>query len=90
MLEGPFHFTHAHESESIGFCISGHVHPVVRLPSLGNPFPVFHLQADAIVLPAFSAMTGGWKVSSSDAWVACIEDHVLVSPAFATAQNVMR
>ena len=90
LVEGAFHFTHAHEGEALGFCISGHVHPVVRLPTLGKAFPVFHLHEHGIVLPAFSAMTGGWKVPSNDSWVACIEDHVLVSPAFATATNVQR
>ncbi len=90
VLEGPFHFTHAHGSGSHGFCISGHVHPVVRLPMLGKAFPVFHLHEHGIVLPAFSAMSGGWKVPSKDPWVACIEDHVLVSPAFSTATKGLR
>lgn len=87
LVDGPFHFTHADEGGRLGFCISGHVHPVVCLPTLGRAFPVFHLQEHGIVLPAFSAMTGGWKVPSKGPWVACIEDHVLVSPAFATASS---
>ena len=82
VAEGPFNFRHDHESPAAGLCISGHVHPVVRLPMLGKSFPVFHLQQSGLTLPAFSAMTGGWKISSSDAWVACVEGHVVASPEF--------
>jgi len=82
MLEGPFNFRHDHESGAAGLCISGHVHPVVRLPMLGKSFPVFHLHHAGLTLPAFSAMTGGWKVPTTDAWVACVEDHAVTSPQF--------
>lgn len=82
VMEGPFNFRHDHESGVAGLCISGHVHPVVRLPMLGRSFPVFHLQPSGLTLPAFSAMTGGWKIPASDAWVACVEGHVVESPEF--------
>ena len=85
VAEGPFLFSHEHETVDAGICISGHVHPVVRLPALGASFPVFHLQQGSLVLPAFSAMTGGWKVPSQDAWLACVHGHVMPSPAFAVA-----
>ena len=81
LLEGPFCFRHDHQPDRPGFCISGHVHPVVRLSALNKRFPVFHLSSDGLSLPAFSAMTGGWKVASSGAWVACVADQVIVSPA---------
>lgn len=83
LREGPFYFRHDHQSGATGLCISGHMHPVVRLPMLGKAFPVFHLQREGLVLPAFSAMTGGWNVASTDAWVACAQGHVVVSPRFA-------
>ncbi len=84
LVEGPFNFRHDHESGAAGLCISGHVHPVVRLPTLGRSFPVFHLQPSGLTLPAFSAMTGGWKIPVSDAWVACVEGHVVPSPQFSS------
>ena len=85
MADGPFRFSHEHETSDAGICISGHVHPVVRLSALGASFPVFHLQQGGLVLPAFSAMTGGWKVSPQEAWLACVHGHVMASPAFAAA-----
>lgn len=85
LLEGPFRFSHEHETGGAGICVSGHVHPVVRLPALGISFPVFHLQQGGLVLPAFSAMTGGWKIPPQDAWLACVHGHVMASPAFAAA-----
>lgn len=84
LVEGPFNFRHDHEGGVAGLCISGHVHPVVRLPLLGKSYPVFHLQSNGLTLPAFSTMTGGWKVPVTDAWVACVEGHVMASPALST------
>ncbi len=85
LAEGPFRFSHEHEASDAGICISGHVHPVVRVPALGASFPVFHLQEGGLVLPAFSVMTGGWKVSPQDAWLACVHERVMISPAFTAA-----
>lgn len=82
LVEGPFNFRHDSESGTTALCISGHVHPVVRLPMLGRSFPVFHLQSSGLTLPAFSTMTGGWKIPASDGWVACVEGHVVESPVF--------
>ena len=85
VIEGPFRFAHEHATGDAGICLSGHVHPVVRLQALGASFPVFHLQESGLVLPAFSAMTGGWKVLPQDAWLACVHGHLMMSPAFAAA-----
>lgn len=85
LVEGPFHFAHDHAIDQAGLCISGHVHPVVRLAMLGASFPVFHLQQGGLVLPAFSAMTGGCKVAQRDAWMACVHGHLMASPALAAA-----
>ncbi|MEO5963608.1 MAG: ligase-associated DNA damage response endonuclease PdeM [Thermomonas sp.] len=82
VVEGPFNFRHDNERGLAGLCISGHLHPVVRLPMLGKSFPVFHLQSSGLTLPAFSAMTGGWKIPASDAWVACVDGHAVASPQF--------
>lgn len=82
---GPFRFLHEHQVDDARICVSGHVHPIVRVPMLGAAFPVFHLQQGGIVLPAFSAMTGGWQVAAHDAWLACVHDQLLPSPAFAEA-----
>ncbi|MDQ3038828.1 MAG: ligase-associated DNA damage response endonuclease PdeM [Pseudomonadota bacterium] len=82
LVEGPFNFRHDHGDGASALCISGHVHPVVRLPRLEKSFPVFHLQPSGLTLPAFSAMTGGWKVPVSDAWVACVEGQTVASPQF--------
>lgn len=42
--------------------LCGHLHPVVRLPGLVRALPVFWQQGQRLVLPAFSAFTGGWRV----------------------------
>ncbi len=90
LVEGPFLFSHDHHPGDAGLCISGHVHPVVRLPMLGKAYPVFHLQRGGLVLPAFSAMSGGWKVPTSDAWLACVERYAVASPTFATLAAATR
>lgn len=42
--------------------LCGHLHPVVRLPGLARALPVFHGRREQLVLPAFGAFTGGWRV----------------------------
>ena len=42
--------------------LSGHVHPVVRLPGLARQLPAFHCRDGQLILPAFGAFTGGWRV----------------------------
>lgn len=42
--------------------ICGHTHPVVHVPGEGRRFPSFWLNPHRLVLPAFSAFTGGWKI----------------------------
>jgi DNA ligase-associated metallophosphoesterase len=53
---------------------SGHLHPCVPVPGLGaRRWPVFWLQRETTVLPAFSEFTGGCHVdaSASDGLVLC-------------------
>lgn len=42
--------------------ICGHIHPVVRIPGESRRFPSFWLSPHRMVMPAFSAFTGGWKI----------------------------
>lgn len=52
-----------HEPVSDGRpAMCGHVHPVVRLPGLVRALPAFHCQNAQLILPAFGAFTGGWRV----------------------------
>lgn len=60
--DGPFEFRHAPTSRTAGgHLLCGHVHPVARLPGVGRA-PIFWLRDQALVLPAFSRFTGGYRV----------------------------
>ena len=48
--------------DSAAASLSGHVHPVVRLPGLARALPVFWQDGVQLVLPAFSAFTGGHRL----------------------------
>ncbi|GAA4858555.1 ligase-associated DNA damage response endonuclease PdeM [Luteimonas vadosa] len=64
--DGPFEFRHAPPGTPGGaHVVCGHVHPVVRLRGAGR-FPLFWMQPDALVLPAFSRFSGGFAVRGSD------------------------
>lgn len=76
-VDAPFVFAHVRERVAGAVSISGHEHPVVRLPSLGGRVPCFRVGSDAIVLPAFSAFTGGHPVPARARWIACVEGHLL-------------
>ena len=57
----------------------GHVHPVIKLPGLVRALPAFHCQNRQLILPAFGAFTGGWRVrpQSDAALVVCNGEHLL-------------
>jgi DNA ligase-associated metallophosphoesterase len=76
-LDAPFLFAHVRERVAGAISISGHEHPVVHLPSLGGRVPCFRVADEAIVLPAFSAFTGGHPVAARDGWIACVNGHLL-------------
>ncbi|MET0231179.1 MAG: ligase-associated DNA damage response endonuclease PdeM [Rhodanobacteraceae bacterium] len=76
-IDAPFVFSHLRERVANAVSISGHEHPVVHLPSLGGRVPCFRVADDAIVLPAFSAFTGGHPVAARDGWIACVSGHLL-------------
>jgi DNA ligase-associated metallophosphoesterase len=52
-----------HEAPRSGLpSISGHIHPVVKLPGEPRRIPVFWQHGAHLILPAFSAFTGGYLV----------------------------
>ncbi|MGV6875798.1 metallophosphoesterase [Pseudochelatococcus sp. B33] len=59
--DGPFLLAHqpARHAPAGLLRICGHLHPVVRVPRLPGRFPAFVIGSSQIVLPAFSAFTGG-------------------------------
>ncbi|KKW67593.1 hypothetical protein AAV94_09685 [Lampropedia cohaerens] len=78
----PFVFAHATEDvpASIdGYVLSGHLHPVVRLPGLPR-LPVFAFGAGAGVLPAFTQFSGGQPI-----WPAQYRQWYICAPAGAIA-----
>lgn len=82
MKDGPFVFAHApsrpaEDGGGARVAVVGHVHPVVRVDGFRGRFPAFALIDRQLVLPAFSAFTGGWSVREAQARYACIGGHVL-------------
>lgn len=75
VCDGPFRFRHhprAAGDQAPGHVLCGHLHPVVKLPGLPGHYPAFVLAADQMVLPAFSAFTGGMRVDDpAQPWIAC-------------------
>lgn len=72
--------------------VCGHLHPCVRLPGVPRRWPVFRLQAQGLILPAFSLLTGGSLVARSDraTCYACVGGQVValpVSERSTTARN---
>ena len=60
--------------------VCGHVHPVVRIPGIAGRHPAFVIDAGELVLPAFSAFTGGWLVTPDSLRFACVRGHLLRMP----------
>jgi DNA ligase-associated metallophosphoesterase len=56
--------------------LCGHVHPVVRLE--GVRWPCYWWRAHTLVLPAFSAFTGGHALGAGDGWLGvCVPGAVV-------------
>lgn len=77
----PFLFVHDPEDARgapAGYRLGGHLHPVVRLPGVPR-LPAFRFDADAGVLPAFTAFAGGWRVQAGPGTrlFACAPDVVV-------------
>lgn len=65
LRSGPFHLTHHPHNPADGWCIAGHLHPVVRLVGRARErhrLPCFWLSGRTLVLPAFGEFTGGGDV----------------------------
>ena len=75
----PFLLGHAPTPDDLPdrFGICGHVHPVVRVPGLPGRFPAFVIERRRLILPAFSAFTGGWQVDEAAWCYACIAGELL-------------
>lgn len=77
--DGPFRFRHyplEPGDPARGHVLCGHLHPVVRLPGLPGRHPALALHAHQTILPAFSAFTGGWLLSDTQAWIACAQGEL--------------
>ena len=59
----PFLLRHA-PARNTAHVICGHLHPVVKIPGVLRRWPVFVLENDQTILPAFSAFTGGTEMNS--------------------------
>jgi DNA ligase-associated metallophosphoesterase len=74
---GPFLLSHlppARDEDAPSIC--GHLHPVVRLE--GQRWPCFWRQEQRLVLPAFSAFTGGHALGVADGWLGvCVPGAVV-------------
>lgn len=63
---GPFALRHEPTVVPGLHVLSGHLHPCIGVPGLGaRRWPVFWLQPETTVLPAFSEFTGGCQVDAS-------------------------
>lgn len=78
--DGPFVFRHIPQADKQGrYGVAGHIHPQARVPGVPRNWPVFWIRPEMIVLPAFSAFTGGQHVSLArgDRLVACVEGSAI-------------
>jgi hypothetical protein len=63
---GPFALRHEPTVVPGLHVLSGHLHPCIAVPGLGpRRWPVFWMQPDTTILPAFSEFTGGCHVDAA-------------------------
>jgi uncharacterized protein len=78
---GPFELRHLPRANSQLHVLSGHTHPVVRLPGISGRWPAFVLGPRHTVLPAFSLFTGGLPMETSDSdFAVCVGDSITRLP----------
>ncbi|BCT92514.1 phosphoesterase [Lysobacter helvus] len=77
--DGALSLRHAPDPHAPGHVLCGHLHPTLKVEGLPGRWPAFWLQARTLVLPAFSAFTGGRtpRVATGESLVACIHDSLL-------------
>lgn len=66
---GPFYITHDQSPHTDLYTIHGHIHPGIRISGPGRQgltLPCFGINADCMVLPAFSEFTGRKLVQPGD------------------------
>lgn len=83
VIDGPLAFCHdPADAPPDRFAIVGHLHPTARPGRTGRRWPAFLIGRDRLVLPAFSAFTGGPSVTASaDARVVlCVEGGLVALP----------
>jgi DNA ligase-associated metallophosphoesterase len=73
----PFQLAHLPPASTPGeMTLCGHLHPVVRIE--GRRWPCFWFRDRKLVLPAFSAFTGGHALEAGDGWLGvCVPDAVI-------------
>lgn len=69
--QGVLHLVHD-AADAPAPSLSGHVHPVLRLPGEARPLPAFWERGGRLVLPAFSAFTGGHRVAPAPGDRLCV------------------
>ena len=77
VVDMPFLFTHVPRSAAGLHAVAAHLHPVVKVPGFSGRQPCFRVEADRLILPAFSAFTGGFAIDAREGWIACIGGCVL-------------
>jgi uncharacterized protein len=75
--DGPFLFTHHPRAVAGRIVVAAHRHPVVRVPGFSGRHPCFHFEPGMLVVPAFSAFSGGFLVEERAGWIACVGPSVL-------------
>ncbi|MFT4603573.1 MAG: DNA ligase-associated metallophosphoesterase [Rhodothermales bacterium] len=93
LLDGPVKsgslvFQHHPEASELGYVLSGHLHPAIRLRGVGRDsilLPCFHVGEAVMVLPAFTSFSGGYRVvaGKKDRIFAIADDAVLDVTALA-------
>jgi DNA ligase-associated metallophosphoesterase len=74
LVDPPFCFIHDADRAPSGradgpFTVSGHVHPVIRLRSLGKStlrVPIFWQKEGGLILPSFGQFTGGFAITPGE------------------------
>jgi DNA ligase-associated metallophosphoesterase len=88
LRDGPFELRHApphadadrgDDGRGNGIVLCGHLHPVFALPGMARRWPGFWQRPGMLVLPAFSAFTGGWRVdlAPGERALLCVEGSVI-------------